>query len=328
MKVTCSPNIKSPDVYGIPGFGYHRKNECSVRAGFTLIELLVVIAIIAILAAMLLPVLSRAKEVAKGTACMNNTKQITLAWRLYAEDNNDILPPNDFYSGSPGVSPQAYLGPPRQLSWVGGGMDDNPNNAEATNTMMLTTWAALGPYNPDAASYHCPADLSIVTGVGPRVRSVSMNSAVGSLWITASSQAPNGSPLGSTWLTGSWQASPVNSSIWQTFGKLASILPDPSSIWVVLDENPNSINDPVFCVGMGTTANPDGTATYTKFVDTPASYHDGGCGISYADGHSEIHVWSGSTVKNVTEATAHGYSANDSLADLQWLQRHTTRLKP
>jgi prepilin-type processing-associated H-X9-DG protein len=227
------------------------------------------------------------------------------------------------------VPVQQYFGPiKKQLNWVGGGMDDTAGNTEATNTLMLSTYAALGSYVQNYLSYHCPADTSIVAGVGPRVRSVSMNSAIGTIWNTSTTATPKGNALGSTWLTGAWSSSAANTSIWQTYAKLSSIIhPGPSDLWVILDENPESINDPVFCVGMGTTANADGTATYTKFVDTPASYHDGGCGISYADWHSEIHGWRGNTIKTVTEATAHSYNAGDSLADLEWLQAHSTALK-
>jgi prepilin-type N-terminal cleavage/methylation domain-containing protein/prepilin-type processing-associated H-X9-DG protein len=291
------------------------------RHGFTLIELLVVIAIIAILAGLLLPALSKAKEKAQGTYCMNNTKQVLLAWNMYAGDNNDIMPPNDFYSGN-GAAPQNWYGPPKgQLNWVGGGMDNVAGNSEATNTWNLTTGAALGNYDGNASTYHCPADHSVVTGAGARVRSLSMNGAVGSLWnsvLSGGSACAKGSPVGGTWLSGSWSGSCGNNSGFQSYGKVSSInTPGPSGLWVVLDENPFSINDPVFCVQMANTQ---------KFVDIPASYHNGGCGISFADGHSEIHKWVGGVIGAAHSDNQSVSSAGD-VADLNWLQYRTSAPK-
>jgi len=138
------------------------------RFGFTLIELLVVIAIIAILAAMLLPVLSKAKAHAYAIQCMNNTKQLTLAWKLYTDDYQGVFPPNEDGAGN--------------VSWVYGNLDYNAS-VDDTNTLYLTLpqFAKLGPYTKSPGIYKCPADQSRQRGMTgeQRVRSVSMSTAVG-----------------------------------------------------------------------------------------------------------------------------------------------------
>jgi prepilin-type processing-associated H-X9-DG protein len=307
--------------------------EPARRAGFTLIELFVVLTTMAVLAAVLLPALAGTKPNTQAFQCLNNQRQIMLAWQMYAADNGDLLPPNDFYSG--GSAPvQAWFGPSRgQCNWVGGSMDNRPNNTEATNPIMLTAWAALGPYNTNAATYHCPADNSVVAGVGPRIRSVSMNAAVGTIWNSAriSGSPAKGDPVGSTWLTGSWSGSGVDNSVWRTYGTLGSMIrPVPSKLFVITDENPFSINDPAFCVAMGSSGDANGNATSTVLVDVPASYHNGACGIAFADGHSEIHKWLGRAVKITAGVPANGIDCSGdslSLADLRWLQARTTATK-
>jgi prepilin-type N-terminal cleavage/methylation domain-containing protein/prepilin-type processing-associated H-X9-DG protein len=270
------------------------------RNGFTLIELLVVIAIIAILAAMLLPALTRAKVKAQGLSCMSNTRQLLIAWVLYAGDNRDVLPPNE----------------PFEQGWVAGWMDFLPSNTDNTNLLFLLDerYAKLGPYTRSPGIYKCPADRSVVPGLGPRVRSVSMSQAIGT--------KNNGTPVTGPWLPGSldW-----NQKSWRTYDKLSAItIPKPDHVWVMMDEHPDSINDAQLGWECGL------TGSAARIVDCPASYHDGACGIVFADGHAEIHAWRGTKIRppiTYTGTLAPDVPADDSVADVTWLQERTSALR-
>ncbi len=252
---------------------------------FTLIELLVVIAIIAILAAMLLPVLNRAKQRAQAAQCMNNSRQIMLGWSLYADDNADLLPPNDF----PWTT--AYFTYPNQYSmrnWVVGTMQQPSDSRTwqelAASTAGLHLNSCLAAYIPNAAAYLCPADRYVDPfSHTQHVRSYSMNSAVGTVWWGYyNNSLPLGSPVGGGWLPGA--AYNYNQTNWTTYGRM-SALKTPSQTWVVLDENPYSINDALFCISA--LAAPG--ATY--IVDYPSGSHGRAGGMAFADGHSIIHRW-------------------------------------
>jgi len=233
-------------------------NTHKTPQAFTLIELLVVIAIIAILAGMLLPALGKAKSKAHGIACLSNQKQLTLAWTLYADDSNDNLVWNDLTADGSG--------------WVRGVLDYNGANPHNTNIAGLTdpNYAKLAPYTQARGIYKCPADRSYVTIKGvrhPRVRSLSLSQAMNSR---------------NDWLSN------LTNKKYRVFKKLSDITPmGHSSAFVFIDEHPDSLNFGDFAVAMN-----DGLPPARVFIiDYPASSHNGAGGLSFADGHAEIHKW-------------------------------------
>jgi prepilin-type N-terminal cleavage/methylation domain-containing protein/prepilin-type processing-associated H-X9-DG protein len=265
--------------------------------GFTLIELLVVIAIIALLAALLLPSLTRAKLKAQGVACMGNSRQLIFAWQMYADDNRGVLVPNQ----------------PAEQGWVAGWMDFKPTNTDNTNLLYLLQeqYAKLAPYTRAPGIYKCPADRSYVPSLGERVRSVSMSQAVGT--------KQDGSPVTGPWLPGAINWSQTT---WRTYARLTDItLPTPDHLWVLMDEHPDSINDAQLGVECGH------VGAVAHIVDFPASFHGGACGIAFADGHSEVHKWRHSKIQSpitYTGTMTLDVPAGDSVDDLAWLQERTS----
>jgi prepilin-type N-terminal cleavage/methylation domain-containing protein len=258
------------------------------RGAFTLIELLVVIAIIAILAAMLLPALSRAKAKAQGIQCMNNGKQLQLAWNMYALENTERVPPVD----------DNYLtvGTPAEWStnWCGGTMTDASNS---TNELTLTL-GLIYRYINSIKVYKCPADNSGQyfprAGGAPRLRSISCNQ---------------------TFSKGLWLPTPR----FRTYKKTSDIM-KPVDTWVFIDEEQHSINDGGFAVVMTADA-----ATRASEPDFPAGYHGGACGMSFSDGHSVIHKWHSISTYTPPKPIA-TYNGSDSafLLDMKWLSSVTT----
>jgi prepilin-type N-terminal cleavage/methylation domain-containing protein len=260
---------------------------CGRRSGFTLIELLVVIAIIAILAAMLLPALAKAKTKAQGVQCMNNTRQLMVAWHLYSGDYNDAI----CKTGGLDVEIEA-ISPTHKYAnnqWCMGSVS-NPTGATNTGIIMESL---LYKYVNSLAVYHCPADTSqqyFPAKKGPpRVRSLSMN-----CWMNP-------------W--GPWDSNGY-------YKKQADIVrPSPASTWVTLDEAPASLNDGWFVVDRynGAKSGP--------YVDMMASYHNAAGGFSFADGHSEIKKWTEALV--IKEGNATTWPGGNGTSDWMWISLRT-----
>lgn len=276
-------------------------------SGFTLIELLVVIAIIAILASLLLPTLGKAKLKAFGVTCMNNHRQLALAWRMYSDDNQEKLT----YASEDPWNPSTF-----EAAWITGTLDYNPAKQANWDPSLTIGKSPLWPYcGKSYGIWKCPADTSAVTVNGeskPRVRSMSMNVFMGG-W-------------GGTY--GNWDL--VMGRVWSDY-KIYLKQSDlanggPANLFVFLDMRQDSIDMGNFATKMA--GWPDQPGSY-GFFDLPGFMHHLACGFSFADGHSEIRRWRDSRTApplNSAGGVYDQYSSPNNV-DIGWLQDHTTRPK-
>jgi len=291
-------------------FALHiRRLSPNPDSAFTLIELLVVIAIIAILAAMLLPALSKAKIKAQGVQCMNNHRQLMIAWRMYTEDNRDVLL---FATADPRGRNEAY-------SWVQGILDFDPNNRSNWDVEADIKKSPMWPYCGNSAGiWRCPSDRSTVKPASgpfqgqavPRVRTMAM-----SIWV------------------GGWEGTDAGCSgpQWRVYSKFAGMTdPGPARTWVLADQREDRINYGNSFTDM--TGFPENPAAWRFHFDYPGSYHNRAGGFSFADGHAEIKKWlDDRTVPPLTIGSTLFYSQefvpSPRNKDIFWMQERSTRKK-
>ncbi len=250
------------------------------QRAFTLIELLVVIAVIAILAALLLPALSQSKIRAQSTQCSSNIRQLSIAFLLYADDCGGLLV-NNYGKGQTLATRNTWAN--NVEDW--GTSDDNTNLTYLTDTLF-------SPYdNRSAKIFKCPSDFAMATN-GPRTRSMSMNAMVGDCGVLTNFFNP----------------------LYVQFFK-QSDMPDPSGIFVFLDEHCDTINDGFFVNRLDD----------YQWGNLPASYHNGAVNLSFADGHMESHRWVvADTIRPPVQGGAGGIFNASPTTDFDWLKQRTS----
>jgi prepilin-type N-terminal cleavage/methylation domain-containing protein/prepilin-type processing-associated H-X9-DG protein len=276
------------------------------RDGFTLMELLVVIFVIALLAALLAPAMASSGMDSAAAKCMSNFRQVSAAWQMYANENMGVFAYNT--QGEPN----------EDFAWIAGGWLNYEGSPDDTDLQdLLGPHAQIAPYIKTAALFKCPTDMSLSFGTtgAPRIRSYSMSQAIG--------YGLNGQPVGQ----GQWLPSVYAGGPWQCYFKESDLgRPAPSKLWLLVDENPDSINDAAFAFEM-----PSGSGgSDTGWIDIATKLHGNACGFGFVDGHAEIHQWMNPQgLPNTTyqpPGTSSSVSAISGNTDVWWVAARTSAM--
>lgn len=259
-------------------------------SGFAIIDLLVLVLCLAILFIFPIKAISSTAQTSHAGICLNNHRQMISAWTQYSEDNDGLLPKGNDSFGVPQNNLRGLFAPSLL------GYNSDPRNWDPQRSVALS---ALAPYIRDFSIWRCPSDQSTVLDGSvrkPRVRTISTSQVFDSgLWL------PSGA--------------------YRVYSEFSEIV-NPAKTWVTMDEHPDSINDAALAVVM---AEPG--ATTARILDFPASFHENGATMSFADGRSEVHPWKGAKIRpavRYNNTLSLNVDAADSLKDVIWLSAHTT----